>query len=47
MPIPTIKTGPNRNKERTRNKDGTWRGKRSDAGKPRKKDDDDQDTSSR
>lgn len=36
MPIPIVKTGPNRNKERSRNKDGRWRKKRADAGYKRK-----------
>jgi hypothetical protein len=34
---PTVKTGPNAGKNRTRGKDGHWRRKRSDAGTPRKK----------
>lgn len=34
---PVVKTGPNRGKNRTRNADGRWRGKRSDAGEPRKR----------
>lgn len=33
---PIVKTGPTGGKNRSRNKDGTWRKKRSDAGKPRK-----------
>ena len=32
---PIVKTGPNRGEERSRNQDGRWREKRSDAGKPR------------
>ncbi len=34
---PVVKTGPNANKVRSKNKDGRWRAKRSDAGKPRPK----------
>ena len=33
---PEVKTGPNAGKPRTRCKNGQWRRKRSDAGKPRK-----------
>ncbi len=33
---PKVKTGPNKNKERTRTKDGAWAKKRSDSGKKRK-----------
>ena len=33
---PLIKTGPTAGQNRSRNKDGRWRKKRSDAGKPRK-----------
>lgn len=33
---PIVKTGPTAGKVRTRNKNGRWRSKRSDAGKPRK-----------
>ena len=33
---PVVKTGPTAGENRSRNKDGTWRKKRSDAGKPRK-----------
>lgn len=33
---PIVKTGPTSGKVRTRNKNGQWRRKRSDAGKPRK-----------
>lgn len=32
---PKVKTGPNRGKIRTRNTNGRWRAKRSDAGKSR------------
>lgn len=32
---PVVKTGPTAGQNRSRNKDGTWRKKRSDAGKPR------------
>lgn len=32
---PIVKTGPTRGQNRSRNKDGTWRKKRSDAGKRR------------
>lgn len=32
MPIPRVLSGPNKGKERSRNKDGRWRKKRSDAG---------------
>jgi hypothetical protein len=32
---PIVKTGPTRGEERSRNQDGRWREKRSDAGKPR------------
>jgi hypothetical protein len=35
MPIPKVKTGPTAGSERSRNKDGRWRKKRSDAGKKR------------
>ncbi|MDK0695961.1 hypothetical protein ACSW8Q_17855 (plasmid) [Clostridium perfringens] len=35
MPIPKVKTGPTAGQERSRNNDGRWRSKRSDAGKPR------------
>ncbi|MGR9633710.1 hypothetical protein ACU82A_11240 [Bacillus cereus] len=34
---PIVKTGPTAGQNRTRNKDGAWRAKRSDAGKPRPK----------
>lgn len=33
---PVVKTGPTAGQNRSRNKDGEWRRKRSDAGKPRK-----------
>ena len=33
---PLVKTGPNKDQNRTRNNDGTWRKKRSDTGKKRK-----------
>ena len=33
---PVVKTGPTAGQNRSRNSDGTWRPKRSDAGKPRK-----------
>lgn len=33
---PIVKTGPTAGQNRSRNKDGTWRKKRSDAGVPRK-----------
>lgn len=33
---PIVKTGPTAGNNRTRRKDGPWRKKRSDAGKPRK-----------
>ena len=33
---PLVKTGPNKDQVRTRNKDGRWRAKRSDAGQKRK-----------
>ena len=32
---PVVKTGPTAGQNRSRNKDGSWRKKRSDAGKPR------------
>lgn len=32
MPIPKVKTGPTAGEERSRNNDGAWRRKRSDAG---------------
>ena len=32
---PVVKTGPTAGQNRSRNKDGTWRKKRSDAGKSR------------
>ncbi len=32
---PIVKTGPTAGQNRSRNKDGRWRAKRSDAGKPR------------
>lgn len=32
---PIVKTGPTAGNNRSRNKDGTWRKQRSDAGKPR------------
>lgn len=32
---PLVKTGPTAGQNRSRNKDGSWRAKRSDAGKPR------------
>jgi hypothetical protein len=35
MPIPKVKTGPTAGNERSRNKDGRWRKKRSDSGKKR------------
>lgn len=34
---PVVRTGPNAGKNRSRNEDGKWRRKRSDAGKPREK----------
>lgn len=34
--VPRVQTGPNRGQERSRNDDGAWRRKRSDAGKSRK-----------
>lgn len=34
---PVVETGPNAGKNRSRNDDGKWRKKRSDAGKPREK----------
>jgi hypothetical protein len=34
---PVVKTGPTHGQNRSRNKDGSWHKKRSDAGKPRKK----------
>ena len=34
---PLVKTGPTAGQVRSQNKDGTWREKRSDAGKPRDK----------
>ena len=34
---PVVKTGPTKGKNRSRNDDGRWRGKRSDSGKPRDK----------
>ena len=34
---PVVKTGPTAGENRSRNNDGTWRKKRSDAGKQRKK----------
>ena len=33
---PVVKTGSTAGQNRSRNKDGTWRKKRSDAGQPRK-----------
>jgi hypothetical protein len=33
---PKVKTGPNAGLTRAKNDDGRWRGKRDDAGKPRK-----------
>ncbi len=33
---PVVKTGPTAGQVRSRNQDGTWRAKRSDAGTPRK-----------
>ena len=33
---PLVKTGPTAGQNRSRNKNGQWRRKRSDAGKPRK-----------
>lgn len=33
---PVVKTGPTAGQNRSRNKDGRWRAKRGDAGKPRK-----------
>jgi hypothetical protein len=39
MPIPIVKTGPTAGQERSRNNDGAWRRKRSDAGTTREKDD--------
>lgn len=33
---PVVKTGPTAGQNRSRNTGGEWRGKRSDAGKPRK-----------
>ena len=32
---PIVKTGPTQGENRSRNKDGRWRAKRDDAGKPR------------
>lgn len=32
MPIPIVQSGPNKGKERSRNKNGQWKKKRSDAG---------------
>lgn len=32
MPVPKVKTGPTAGQERSRNKDGAWRRKRSDTG---------------
>lgn len=37
MPVPKVKTGPTSGQERSRNKDGRWRKKRDDSGKPREK----------
>lgn len=37
MPVPIVKTGPTSGQERSRNKDGRWRKKRDDSGKPREK----------
>lgn len=34
--VPRVKTGPTKGQERSRNDDGTWRKKRSDAGESRK-----------
>ena len=34
---PVVKTGPTAGQNRSRNKDGTWRKKRSDAGQTKKK----------
>lgn len=34
---PIVKTGPTAGENRSRNEDGQWRAKRSDAGKPREK----------
>ena len=34
---PVVKTGPTAGNNRSRNNDGQWRAKRSDAGKPRSK----------
>ena len=34
---PVVKTGPTAGQDRTRNDNGEWRKKRSDAGKPRSK----------
>lgn len=34
---PVVKTGPTAGNNRSRNDDGQWRAKRSDAGKPRSK----------
>jgi hypothetical protein len=39
MPIPKVKTGPTAGQERSRNNDGAWGRKRSDAGTTREKDD--------
>lgn len=36
---PIVKTGPTSGENRSRNQDGQWRAKRSDAGKPRDKKD--------
>ena len=36
MPIPKVKTGPTAKQDRSRNKNGQWRKKRSDAGVKRK-----------
>ncbi len=33
---PVVKTGPTSGQNRSRNKDGRWRAKRSDSGRPRK-----------
>ena len=34
---PVVKTGPTAHQNRSRNKDGRWRAKRSDTGKPKTK----------
>lgn len=44
MPIPKVKTGPTAGQERSRNSDGAWRRKRSDAGSTRDSKDSSSDT---